>query len=207
MFEALGYRCYFATAERRGYSGVAVFSRRPIHRYTIGCGIDIYDREGRLLEVELDSCSIISVYMPSGSSGDERQAFKMRWLSDFMKYIETRRKSCDHLIVSGDFNICHRPIDIHDPIRNQNSSGFLIEEREWMTTFLDSGFIDSFRYFCSDPHHYTWWSYRRDARARNLGWRIDYHMCSRSLRSRLKNARILNQAHHSDHCPLLLELK
>ncbi|MFQ5335689.1 MAG: exodeoxyribonuclease III, partial [Flavobacteriales bacterium] len=115
-------------------------------------------------------------------------------------------KNRPNIIVSGDYNICHKPIDIHDPVRNANSSGFLPEERAWMSKFIESGFVDTFRHFNPEPHHYSWWSYRANARARNLGWRIDYHMCTDSLKSKLQRAEILPGARHSDHCPVLLEI-
>ena len=130
----------------------------------------------------------------------------MEWLADFSAYISDLKKTIPNLIISGDYNICHKPIDIHDPVRNATSSGFLPEEREWMTSFLNLGFIDSFRHFNTDPHHYTWWSFRANARAKNLGWRIDYNMVARPLQHLLKRALILPQAKHSDHCPVLLDL-
>ena len=116
------------------------------------------------------------------------------------------RKERPNLIISGDYNICHQAIDIHDPVRNAKNSGFLPEEREWMSEFMDSGFVDSFRYLNKEPHNYTWWSYRANARANNKGWRIDYNMVSDSLKNRIKNAEIHTQAFQSDHCPLILVL-
>ena len=144
--------------------------------------------------------------MPSGSSGDERQLFKMQFLSDFQNYIDDLRKDRLKIIISGDYNICHQPIDIHNPQRNQNTSGFLPEERVWISDFIASGFVDTFRHFNSEPHNYSWWSYRANARAKNLGWRIDYHMVTTSLENQLKRAAILPEAKHSDHCPILLEI-
>jgi len=148
----------------------------------------------------------MSVYHPSGSSGDERQAFKMQWLSDFQAYIDELKKTKQNLVLCGDYNICHKAIDIHNPVSNAKTSGFLPEEREWMEKFISSGFIDTFRHFNKDPHQYSWWSYRSNARSKNLGWRIDYNMAAQSLANRLKNAVILPDAIHSDHCPVLLEL-
>ena len=203
--EALGYRSYWYSAEKKGYSGVAILSRQEPDHVAYGMGIEKYDREGRFLRADFGDISVVSVYHPSGSSGDERQAFKMEWLADFQDYIETLKKERPKLILSGDYNICHKPIDIHDPIRNATSSGFLPEEREWMSGFLDSGFIDTFRLFNKEPQQYTWWSYRANARAKNLGWRIDYHMASLPLENTLKRAVILPDAHHSDHCPIVLE--
>ena len=146
--------------------------------------------------------------MPSGSSGDERQAFKMEWLADFHSYAHQLRTQIPNLIISGDYNICHRAIDIHNPKGNANSSGFLPEEREWMENFIQNGFIDTFRLIRADePHQYSWWSYRAGARGKNLGWRIDYHLASQPLQDRIQNAYILPDAMHSDHCPIVVELK
>jgi len=131
----------------------------------------------------------------------------MEWLDDFYKYSDYLKEERPNLILSGDYNICHKPIDIHDPVRNAKMSGFLPEEREWMTRFLSNGFVDTFRHFNRDPHQYTWWSYRANARAKNLGWRLDYHMVTESLAPKLKRALILPQAMHSDHCPVLLEVE
>ena len=206
VFEALGYNCYFAVAEKKGYSGVAIFSRRAVSKVEVGCGIPTYDKEGRILRVDLKNFSILSVYMPSGTSGEQRQAFKMQFLEDFTTYITALRERLPKILLSGDFNICHNSIDIHDPVRNKNSSGFLPEERAWLSKFIETGFVDTFRYFCKEPHYYTWWSYRANARARNLGWRIDYHIATQELLPKLARSQILRTAIHSDHCPVLLEI-
>ncbi len=206
LFEGLGYRVYWYEAEKKGYSGVAVLSKHePVH-VEYGCGIPEYDEEGRVIRLDFKEFSLISVYMPSGSSGDVRQEFKFRWLDDFYDYMTDILKSHPKIVVSGDYNICHREIDIHNPKSNAKSSGFLPEEREWMSKFIDMGFIDTFRHFNPDPHHYTWWSFRMNARERNLGWRIDYNMASKGLENNLVGARILPEAKHSDHCPSVLEL-
>jgi exodeoxyribonuclease III len=144
--------------------------------------------------------------MPSGSRSLERHAFKMKWLEDFYAYVNVLKKQQPNIIICGDYNICHQAIDIHNPKANANASGFLPEERAWMSKFIDNGFVDAFRYFNSEPHHYTWWSYRAGARNKNLGWRIDYHMVSLQLQEKLKRAVILTEARFSDHCPVLLEL-
>jgi exodeoxyribonuclease III len=206
-FEALGYRNYWFSAQKKGYSGVAILTKHIPDLVVAGMGKKEYDDEGRVLRVDFGDVSILSVYHPSGTTGDIRQAFKMQWLDDFFHYIHELKQVRPNLVISGDFNICHHPIDIHDPVRNVGSSGFLPEERQWITKFLNSGFIDSFRYFVKEPHHYTWWSYRVNARERNLGWRIDYHIVSESLEKRLKRAAILPHAIHSDHCPALLEIE
>lgn len=205
-FEVLGYHTYWNSAQKKGYSGVGIISRqKPLH-VEYGMGMEEYDGEGRMLRADFEDVSIISVYHPSGTTGDVRQTFKYRWLDDFHRYVLTLRKSIPNLVISGDYNICHRPIDIHDPIRNATSSGFLPEEREWMTKFLDSGFIDSFRHLIKDPHNYTWWSYRVNARERNLGWRIDYHMVTDVMKDKIMKVAILDKAYHSDHCPIVLEI-
>lgn len=206
VFEELGYTVFWKPSEKKGYSGVAILSKRKPDRVDYGCGISKYDVEGRVLRIDFHDLSVMSIYFPSGSSGEDRQSFKMEWLGDFMKYIQDLRMTIPNLLINGDYNICHHPIDIHNPVSNKNSPGFLPEEREWLTQFIDNGFIDSFRFFNPNPFQYTWWSYRAGARKRNLGWRIDYQMASRSLQNRLKRAAILSQANHSDHCPILLEI-
>jgi exodeoxyribonuclease-3 len=206
-FEMMGYQTYWHSAVKKGYSGVAVITRIGPDKVAAGMGIKEYDDEGRWIRADFGDLSVVSVYHPSGSSGDHRQDFKMKWLGDFYDYVDDLRKSRPKLVISGDYNICHKPIDIHDPIRNATMSGFLPEEREWMTRFLDSGFIDSFRHVNDQPHQYTWWSFRADARPRNLGWRIDYHMLTESLAPRIKDCRIMPDAMHSDHCPVLLDLE
>ncbi|MDF2449860.1 MAG: xth [Bacteroidota bacterium] len=206
VFEQMGYHHYWHPAEKKGYSGVAIFTKIKPNHIEYGCGIDTYDFEGRVLRVDFDSCSVASIYHPSGSSGDERQAFKMKWLSDFQSYINTLKSNLPNLILCGDYNICHKPIDIHNPKSNANTSGFLPEEREWMEQFIQSGFTDSFRHFNQDPHQYSWWSYRAGSRGKNLGWRIDYNLVANHLNDRLKRSVILPDAMHSDHCPVLLEI-
>ena len=205
-FAELGYKSFVYSAQKKGYSGVAILSKTEPDHVEYGMGIQKYDDEGRMIRADYGDISVISVYHPSGSSGDLRQAFKMQWLKDFQSYINELKKERPNLIISGDYNICHKPIDIHDPVRNAKNSGFLPEEREWISGFLDSGFIDSYRYFNDQPHNYTWWSYRANARSKNLGWRIDYHMVSKPIESKLKRALILPDAMHSDHCPLVVEV-
>jgi exodeoxyribonuclease-3 len=204
-FNRLGYDCFINSAEKPGYSGVAILSKiRPNH-IEIGCGIEKIDFEGRIIRADFDEYSVMSIYFPSGSN-PLRQAFKMEFLDLFLDYIMELKKTIPNLIVSGDYNICHEVIDIHNPQRNKNSSGFLLEEREWVSKFISCGFLDSFRHLNNEPHNYSWWSYRANARAKNLGWRIDYNMISESLLPKLKQATILSQAKHSDHCPVFVEI-
>ena len=206
VFSSLGYNCFWYSAQKPGYSGTAILSRIKPDHVEYGSGMEAYDYEGRIIRADYGDVSVMSVYMPSGSSSEIRQDFKMRFLFDFQNYINELKKERPKLIISGDYNICHTEIDIHNPNRNQKTSGFLPEEREWVSQFIKSGFIDSFRQFNSEPHNYTWWSYRANSRAKNLGWRIDYHMISSELEDKLTRASILPEAKHSDHCPLLVEL-
>jgi exodeoxyribonuclease-3 len=205
-FEALGYHHFWFPAQKKGYSGVAILSKQQPDEVVYGMGIEAYDQEGRFIRADFGELSVASIYHPSGSSGDLRQAFKMEWLKDFQQHVETLRQQRPQLVLSGDYNICHQAIDIHDPVRNAKVSGFLPEEREWMSQFLDRGYIDTFRQLNKEPHHYSWWSYRANARANNKGWRIDYHMISENLLPRLRAARILPEAKHSDHCPVVVEI-
>lgn len=205
-FEELGYHHFWYPAQKKGYSGVAIFSKIKPDKVVYGCGINEYDFEGRIIRADYGDVSVISVYHPSGSSGDERQQFKMKWLADFQKYIKKLETERPKLIISGDYNICHKAIDIHNPVANANTSGFLPEEREWMDQFINSGYIDSFRFFNQAPRQYSWWSYRANARSKNLGWRIDYNMVTKNLENNLKRSVILPEAMHSDHCPVLLDI-
>jgi len=205
-FEELGYHHYWYPAQKKGYSGVAIFTKQKPKHIEYGCGIKEYDDEGRILRIDFEEFSVMSVYHPSGSSGDLRQAFKMEWLEAFLNYINQLKATYPNLVICGDFNICHKAIDIHNPKSNANTSGFLPEEREWMEQFINSGFVDSFRYFNQEPHQYSWWSYRAGSRAKNLGWRIDYNFVTDNLKNRISRSVILPSAIHSDHCPVLLEM-
>ena len=205
IFNELGYTCFINSAEKPGYSGVAILSKINPKHVEYGCGIEKIDFEGRVIRADFEDYSVMSVYFPSGSN-PLRQAFKMEFLVLFHDYITKLKKTIPNLVISGDYNICHTEIDIHNPKVNKNSSGFLPEEREWVSQFIASGFVDSFRQLNSDPHHYSWWSYRANSRDKNLGWRIDYNMISNTLLPKLKRAKILPAANHSDHCPVLVEL-
>ena len=206
LFNDLGYHCFLQPANKPGYSGVAILSKTKPNHIEYGCGISEIDFEGRIIRADYDSYSVMSVYFPSGSNPD-RQSFKMDFLELFYNYIMKIKKKFPNIIISGDYNICHTEIDIHNPISNKNSSGFLPEEREWLSKFMQLGFIDSFRHLNKNPHNYTWWSYRANSRKKNLGWRIDYNMISDSLAENLKKVEILSDIIHSDHCPVLVELE
>lgn len=207
VFDALGYHSYLFCAQKKGYSGVAILTKKEPDHVEYGMQMDAYDNEGRMIRADFGDLSIFSVYHPSGTSGEERQAFKMTWLDNFQSYILKLRETRPNLVICGDYNIAHEPIDIHDPKGNAKNSGFLPEERAWMTDFLKKGFIDSFRHTYPEKQEYSWWTYRFRARERNKGWRIDYNMVTDSLKGQIKDARILGEVVHSDHCPVVLELK
>lgn len=205
-FEALGYHCYWHSARKKGYSGTAIITKTEPKRVHYGVGIDHYDDEGRIIRADFDGFSVISVYVPSASNLD-RLTYKLEFCFDFIDIVKDIQKEQPNLIISGDFNICHQSIDIHNPLGLQNVSGFLPEERAWMTQFMkECRLTDSFRFFNDQPGQYTWWSYRAGSRERNKGWRLDYHFTTQSLDDKLKRASILKEARHSDHCPVLLEL-
>lgn len=206
-FDVAGYKYrHWLSAEKKGYSGVAIFSKVEPNNVKYGFGIEEFDKEGRIIQADFKDLSIISVYIPSGSSGEERQAYKMQWLDFFYDYMQDLKIKNPNIIVCGDYNIVHKPIDIHDPIGNKNSSGFLPEEREWLSKFIESGFEDTFRMFNKEPHQYSWWTFRAGARAKNKGWRIDYCMVSDKLKHKVKDAGIMQHVVHSDHCPVWVQL-
>lgn len=204
--EQMGYEHYWYPAQKKGYSGTAIFTRRSPKQVVYGCGHEDYDFEGRMIRLDFEELSVMSVYFPSGTTGDIRQTFKYRFLDDFQVYSDKLIQEQPKLVVCGDFNICHRAIDIHNPKTNANTSGFLPQEREWMEQYLQSGFIDSFRHLNPEPHQYTWWSYRAGSRGKNLGWRIDYNMVSKALENQIVRSSIMAEAVHSDHCPTVVEL-
>ena len=197
---------YYFSAQKKGYSGVAILSKTEPKNVVYGTGIEYMDSEGRNLRADFDNFSVMSLYLPSGTNPD-RLSYKFQYMDDFQSYINTLKKEVPNLIIVGDYNICHEAIDIHDPIRNANVSGFLPQERAWLDAFMKSGFADSFRHFNKEPHQYSWWSYRANARNNNKGWRIDYQLVSESLINKMQRAVILPEAKHSDHCPIVLEIE
>ena len=205
-FHDIGYKyCYWYPAQKKGYSGVALLCKTKPNHVEYGTGIATMDFEGRNIRADFNDVSVMSMYLPSGTNS-ARLDFKLNYMDEFLEYSKDLRHSIPNLVVCGDYNICHKPEDIHDPVRLKNVSGFLPVERDWLTKFIDSGFIDSFRVFNDQPENYTWWSYRANARANNKGWRLDYLMVTPSLQEKLKRSVILKDAVHSDHCPVLLEL-
>ena len=206
-FEALGYHCYIFDAAKKGYSGVGIFTKIKPDHIEIGMGMKQYDDEGRMLRIDIGDLSILSVYFPSGTTGDERQAVKMKFLADVQLYLLKLAKTRTKLVVTGDYNIANNPIDIHNPVANKDTSGFKPEERDWMTKYFESGFIDTFRYFNKNPNQYSWWSFRANSRANNKGWRIDYIAVTKNLEKNLKEASIMMDVVHSDHAPVYCKLK
>jgi exodeoxyribonuclease-3 len=206
VFDALGYQHHWHSAQKKGYSGVAILTKtKPLH-IEEGTGIDHMDFEGRVIRADFEKVSVISLYLPSGTNLD-RLEYKFQFMDDFQNYIDTLKKKYPRLVICGDYNICHRAIDVHDPIRNKKVSGFLPEEREWIDGFINSGFVDSFRHLNPDPHQYSWWSYRANARNNNKGWRIDYNLVSENLKNNINRSYLLPDAKHSDHCPVGVELE
>lgn len=206
--QAMGYRDYWFSAQKKGYSGVAVFTKIEPDHVELGNGHGPSDDEGRVIQLDFGKIRLINAYFPSGTSGEERQNFKYEWLDECFAWLEKLKKKHPNLILCGDYNIAHTEMDIHDPKGNKNSSGFQPEERAWMTKFFESGWIDSFRVFHPEPHRYSWWSQRfPSVRLQNKGWRIDYINVTKSLEKKLKDADIFPDIKHSDHCPVYLELK
>ena len=205
-FENIGYKYhYWFSAQKKGYSSVAILCKEEPNHVAYGTGIESMDFEGRNLRVDYDTFSVMSLYLPSGTNS-ARLDFKLNYMEEFLDYVTEVRKEVPNLIICGDYNICHEEIDIHNPKQNKNTSGFLPVEREWLTKFMHSGFVDSFRHLNKEPHHYSWWSYRANARNNNKGWRIDYHMVTENMQDRIERAYILPEAKHSDHCPIVLEI-
>jgi exodeoxyribonuclease-3 len=206
--EALGYEHHWFSANKKGYSGVAILSKIKPVQINKGNGHPESDFEGRVIEMVIGDIKIINAYFPSGTSGEERQSFKYKWLDEFFIYLEEEKKKNLKIILCGDYNIAHEEIDIHDPKGNKNSTGFLPDERAWMTKLMKAGWIDSFREFHQEPHRYSWWSQRfPSVRLNNKGWRIDYISVTDNLKSNLINADIFPDVKHSDHCPVFLEIK
>lgn len=206
VFEKMGYTINWHAARKKGYSGVATMSKKRPKEVIVGIGHELFDSEGRFLVTEFDGYSLINSYFPSGTTGDVRQQVKEQYLALVLDYVNRYKQRQPNIILSGDYNICHKAIDINNPQRQVGVSGFLPQERAWMDTFLGSGFVDSFRVFCLEAEQYSWWSYRAGSRPRNIGWRIDYNMVSSPLASKLRSATILQSVVHSDHCPVVVEI-
>lgn len=201
-----GYKYnYWFSAQKKGYSGVAILSKTKPNHIEYGTGIESMDFEGRNIRADFDGLSVMSMYLPSGTNS-ARLAHKFEYMDMIHQYLNNLRKELPNLVVLGDYNICHEAMDIHNP-KMKGVSGFLPEEREWLGNFIDSGFIDSFRFLHPEKQEYSWWSYRANSRANNKGWRLDYAMASKPLQENIKRSVILSEAVHSDHCPILIEIE
>jgi exodeoxyribonuclease-3 len=208
-FQDLGYHCFWQSAVKKGYSGVAILAKTEPKRIETGMGDPLFDGEGRTLIAQFKEFTLVNSYFPSGTSGDERQQQKYRFLDLYLPFIQKIKRNHPHLVVLGDYNIAHTELDIHDPKGNKNTSGFLMEERNWMTKWFASGMVDSFRYLDPDAKAvYTWWSQRvPSVRINNKGWRIDYISISEKLKESLKFAATYPADKQSDHCALSVDLE
>jgi exodeoxyribonuclease III len=208
-FNELGFEVYWFAAQKKGYSGVAVFTKIDPDNVFYGNGIEQSDYEGRVLRLDMGDITLLNVYFPSGTMGEIRQTYKYQWLDEFLGYLTELRKLRPKLIICGDYNIAHREIDIHNPKGNQKTSGFLPEERTWLTKFLSNGYVDTFRHIHPERRDsYSWWSRRfPTVREQNKGWRIDYITATENLKDQVTGAEIYPDIRHSDHCPIYVEIK
>ncbi|WP_452227392.1 exodeoxyribonuclease III [Lacinutrix cladophorae] len=206
LFIEAGYTYnYWFSAQKKGYSGVAILSKTKPNHVEFGTGIESMDFEGRNIRADFDGISVMSLYLPSGTNA-ARLDHKLEYMDMFQEYINNLKKEIPNLVICGDYNICHEEIDIHNP-KMKGVSGFLPIEREWIGSFIDSGFVDAFRFIHPEKQEYSWWSYRANSRANNKGWRLDYTMVSNPLKEKIKRSVILQEAVHSDHCPVLVEIE
>jgi len=208
VFSPAGFHCHYFDAVKKGYSGTALYCRAKPNKVSKGLGFEVADTEGRYLQVDFDGLSVASLYLPSGSSGEERQARKFSFMSDYMKHMQALRRKRREFIVCGDWNICHKQIDLKNWRANQKNSGFLPVEREWLDTLYDDvGYVDAFRLVNQEADQYSWWSNRGQARANNVGWRLDYHVITPGLADKVVSAEIYREQSFSDHAPVIIEYK
>jgi exodeoxyribonuclease-3 len=202
-----GYESYWFCAQKKGYSGVGILSKIKPDNVVEGCKIEQSDFEGRVLQADFKDISVISVYFPSGTSGEIRQTYKYQWLEEFLQYVNDLRTKRKKLIICGDYNIAHTEIDLHNPVSGKRITGFLPDERTWFDKFLGNGYVDSFRHLNKEPHQYSWWNVLRASnRLENKGWRIDYINVTENLKSRITDVKIFPEVKHSDHCPVYAEI-
>ena len=202
-----GYHTIWNSADRKGYSGVAIFTKKKPGITHLGIGVKRFDCEGRVIRVEFKDFDLFNVYFPNGTSGPERLKYKMDFYDAFLDHCEGLRRQGRELIITGDVNTAHKPIDLKNPKANEKNSGFLPEEREWLDRFVEHGYVDSFRAFNQHPDQYTWWSYRFNVRKKNIGWRIDYFFVTEDLMKKVKDSFITPEVMGSDHCPIGLDIK
>ncbi len=204
--EVEGYRAYFTAPERKGYSGVGLYSRLEPKGVKYGFGTPRFDHEGRTLIAEYDRFTLFNIYFPNGKQSKERLRYKLEFYEAFLEYADALRAKGRGIVACGDFNTAHKEIDLARPRENSKVSGFLPEERAWLDRFVGHGYVDAFRIFDQEPSRYTWWDLKTGARERNIGWRIDYFFVSEDLRDAVKSSRILAEVMGSDHCPICIEL-
>jgi len=202
-----GYRAYFSSAEKKGYSGVALYTRTQPNDIRYGFGIPKFDNEGRTIIAEYDRFVLMNIYYPNGQMRQERLDYKMDFYDAFLEYADALKRSGKQLVIGGDFNTAHREIDLARPKENENISGFLPIERAWIDKFISHGYVDTFREFHPEPDQYTWWSVRTRAREKNIGWRIDYFFVNEDFRDHVTDAFIIPGDEGSDHCPLGIEIR
>lgn len=201
-----GYHAYFHDAEKKGYSGVAIYSRQKPDKVITGLGFPCADSEGRYIQADFGHLSVASLYLPSGTSGEHRQAFKFDFMAQYYTHLQTISLSTRSFVICGDWNIAHKKIDLENWQGNQKNSGFLPEERAWLDDIFNTlGLVDAFRVLNQEPSQYTWWSARGQARAKNIGWRIDYQIVTQNLKNKIKEVAIYNQEFFSDHAPLIVD--
>ena len=208
LIESAGYKSYWFCAQKKGYSGVGILTKQPPLKVEEGHGKEQSDFEGRVIRADFKNFTLINAYFPSGTSGAERQEYKYLWLEEFLDYLNEIRKTKSKLIICGDYNIAHKEIDLHNPVSNKKTTGFLPEERAWFDKFIANDFVDGFRHLNKEPHQYSWWHVLRPStRLENKGWRIDYINLTSNLKSKIVDVKIYPEVKHSDHCPVYLELK
>ena len=203
----LQLRDVWNAAQRPGYSGVATFYKNQPHEIVVGMGEEQFDVEGRVIQTVMAGCRLFNIYFPNGQRGQQRVDYKLAFYAQLLKLCDDLHKKGENIIITGDFNTAHMPIDLKNPKANEKTSGFLPEEREWVQAFLDHGFVDVFRHLYPDKVQYTWWTYRLNARQRGIGWRLDYYLVSKDLLPRVADVIIHDEVLGSDHCPVELVLK
>ncbi len=206
VFHPEEYECHYFDAEKKGYSGTAIFCRQKPDKISRGLQFPVADTEGRYIQADYPGLSIASLYLPSGSSGEDKQARKMEFLAFYIEHMRSLRRKRREFIICADWNICHKPIDLKNWKANQKNSGFLPEERAWLDELYDNvGYADAFRLVNEEEDQYSWWSNRGQARAKNVGWRLDYHVITPGLKDKVKHAEIYTEENFSDHAPVIIE--
>ncbi len=207
LIQPKGYHTYWNTGEKKGYAGVSIFTKEEPTKVERGIGVGKFDKEGRFLILEYNKLGLVNAYFPHSQRDLKRLNFKLKFNDAFLKFVEKLKEKTKRIILTGDFNVAHKEIDLKNPKQNENNAGFTIEERRWVDEFLSKGWVDTFREFEKGPGHYTWWSYRFNARKRNIGWRVDYFFVPTQFLKNIESSYILKDVLGSDHCPIGIELK